>query len=328
MVNNEIRTLDSDDLIAEQKIREMLLCPSEIFEEFRNIMRINKKIKNKVFIRASLEISNICRNKCRYCGMSCENKSLIRYKMNKKEICRVIDKIVQSGIKQLHIVSGEAFNNLEDLYECIEYAKKQGLSVTAVLGKRKKEEYEQLKKAGVNRYIMKFETSNNKLYEYVKHGETLDDRLKHILMLKGMGFQVGTGTIIGLPGSNIDDICGDLLLLKKLKPDMASSSRFSPNLQSEFRNFPAGSSDLTLRFISLMRNYLKEGIYIPSSSSLGFEGQIKALKAGANVVSVHFTPEKYAEKFSMYKSENRIKRQIEEIKEIVERAEMEVEEYV
>ena len=316
--------------VTKEEIKEMLCLSQQKFEEIRikAVEKRNKNLGNNAYIRASLEIGNGCMNKCKYCGMSSDNKELYRYKMSGEEIKECIDQIAEYGIKQLHMVSGESKDPIDDIIECIKYAKKKGLEVTTVLGKREKSVYRELYDAGASRYIMKFETSNSDVYEKAKPDDLLQDRLLNIEKLKEIGFKVGTVTIIGLPETTMNDVVNDLLLLKKINPNMASSSAFSPNRQSVYSNELAGSKELTLRFISLMRLILRDDIYIPSSSSLGFHGQIDALNHGANVISVHFTPEKYSNQFSMYKSKNRIKRQMDEILEIVESANMKIGEYV
>jgi len=315
---------------SKEDIKRMLSSSDEEFEEIRKeaIKKRNKEMGNYLYVRASLEIGNRCVNKCKYCGMSKVNETLRRYDMTSEEIKESIDKISECGIKQFHMVSGECKESIDDIVECIKYAKLKGLEVTTVLGKREEWEYKKIYDAGARRYIMKFETSNKGVYENAKPNNEFEDRLKNIKMLKSIGYKIGTGTIIGLPGTTLEDVVNDLVLLKELDPNMASSSTFSPNQQSDFRNEPAGSVGLTMRFITLMRLVLRDNIYIPSSSSLGFDGQVNAINHGANVISVHFTPEKYSAHFSMYKSANRINRQLDEITRIAENAKMEIGEYV
>lgn len=313
-----------------EAIKRMLTSSDEEFEEIRKeaIEKRNKEMGNYLYVRASLEISNRCVNKCKYCGMSKVNQTLHRYEMTSEEIKESIDQISECGIKQLHMVSGECKESLDDIVECIKYAKSKGLEVTTVLGKREEWEYKKIYDAGVRRYIMKFETSNKDVYDNAKPDNKFEDRIENIKKLKSIGYKIGTGTIIGLPGTTLEDVVNDLILLKELDPNMASSSAFSPNQQSDFRNEPAGSVELTMRFIALMRLVLRDNIYIPSSSSFGLDGQINAINHGANVISVHFTPEKYSDHFSMYKATNRINRQLDEIARIAEAAKMEIGEYV
>ncbi|MBZ9618256.1 biotin synthase BioB [Clostridium estertheticum] len=300
---------------------------SELFHDARNLR--NETIGNKVFIRASVEFGNVCSNKCKYCGMSVDNKNLNRYVMSEDHLKSVVYKIREFNIKQLHLVAGEGnIYDIDMIGKVIEYAKSLGINSTVVLGCKKHDDYKKLLSYGASRYIMKFETSNQIEYRNVKIMDTLDQRVANILLLKDLGFKVGTGIIVGLPNTDIHDLCMDLILLKKLQPDMSSCSVFSPNLESIYKNKAPGDIYLTLKFIALMRLLLKEKkVMIPCSSSLGFEGQILALNAGANLISVHFTPEEFSNNFSMYKSKNRIKRSIESVHAIVNKVGMVVSEY-
>lgn len=316
--------------LVRNEIKKLFICPPKDFEKVRleAMKKRNVLMGEKVYVRASLEIGNSCKNKCKYCGMSSQNEELRRYKMSGEEIKESIDQICETGIKQLHLVSGENEEPIDEIVEIILYAKKRGLSVTSVFGIRSVNDYKKIYNAGASRYIMKFETSNQELFKETKPGNSLQDRIANIELLKEIGFKVGTGTIVGLPGTTLEDKVNDIFLLKAINPDMASSSTFSPNKQSVYRNELAGSIETTLRFISIMRFILRDDVYIPSSSSLGFEGQVNALNHGANVISVHFTPEKYSNLFSMYKSSDRINRQMAEIKKIAEIAKLEIGEYV
>ena len=147
--------------------------------------------------------------------------------------------------------------------------------------------------------------------------------------MRDIGFKIGTGIIYDLPHSTIDDAINDLSLMDTIKPDMASASAFSPNAESELAGYKHGDIEQTLAFIAYLRIILNK--YTPTiscSSSLGTEGQCKALMAGANVISYHITPKEYIDGFSIYKSSNRIKTKIETIKEIAKKCNMEISEYI
>ncbi|UZW14828.1 radical SAM protein [Clostridium pasteurianum] len=325
-----INSLNKDDIYIKTKTLSYIFSKdydkeNELFDKAKNYR--NKIMGNKMYIRASVEFGNICSNKCKYCGMSINNKNLKRYVMSEDQLKSVIYRIREYNIKQLHLVSGESnIYNIDAIGKAIKFAKQLGINSTIVLGSKNINDYKKLLSYGASRYIMKFETSNEVEYKNIKIIDTLEQRLANILLLKDLGFKVGTGIIVGLPNTNIYDLCRDLILLKKIKPDMSSSSVFSPNLDSEYRDKVPGKAYLTLRFIALMRLILKNTM-IPCSSSLGFEGQIKALNAGANTLSVHFTPEEFSNNFSMYRSKDRIKRSIEDINNIAYKANMVVSEY-
>ncbi len=295
----------------------------ELFQAARNIR--NDNWGNKLFIRASLEFSNFCVNKCSYCGMSSNNKKLSRYKVSVDEAKKIIDHITEIGIGQLHIVSGECSNeNISDICDIVKYASDNNIQTTTVLGQLSNEDYIKLFDAGARRYILKFETSNQNLYYQYKN-DYLYKRIAHLLLLRSIGFKIGTGVIVDLPKSTDTDLANDLNLLELIKPDMASASTFAPNGESELSMFPAGDTDTTLNFISLLRCSLKNSTQmITCSSSLGEEGQYKALMAGANVISYHVTPENYIDNFVLYRAKERAKTKMGLIQKLVQQAEMEI----
>lgn len=299
----------------------------ELYKQARNIR--NTYFGNKLFVRASMEFSNICNNECKYCGMTRKNKKLKRYTIPNKVIKEGILHIKDVGIKQLHLVSGE--NNeldVDEFCKVIKFASDNKINTTLVLGKKSIEDYKKFYDAGARRYIMKFETSNPRLFSRYKDS-LLNERIEQLYILRDIGFKIGTGIIYDLPHSTIQDVLNDLSLLDIIKPDMASASAFSPNAESELANFKHGDIEQTLIFIAYLRIILNK--YTPTiscSSSLGIEGQYKALMAGANVISYHITPKEYIDGFSIYKSSNRIKTKMEAIKEIARKSNMEISEYI
>lgn len=308
---------------------EMLLKKhsDELAEEALKVR--NQYFGRKLFVRASIEISNYCDNKCAYCGMSKLNTTLKRYALPIDIIKKTIDEIAALGIKQVHMVGGEyADTNLDEICDCIKYAHSNGLHTTVVLGKKSEEEYQCLYDAGAERYIIKFETSNPVLFEKYKHSE-LNDRLEQLFILRKIGFKIGTGIIVDLPGTSFEDDVRSLKMIDDIKPDMASASEFSPNGESKLKDYKANGIENTLKFISAMRIVLNKNTPIIScSSSLGGEGQYRALMSGANLISYHATPKDYINCFSSYRSKDRIKRKLEEIEKIAFRCNLEIGEYV
>jgi len=300
---------------------------NSLFEKARNIR--NKYYGNNIYIRASIEISNICTYTCKFCGMSINNKELSRYILDEKDIFKTIDKISLLGIAHVHIVSGESkCEKIEYLCSIIRYAKEKGLSITLVLGRRSIEDYISLKEAGADRYILKFETSNEKLYYEIKGNTYLDERIADLLFLREIGFKIGTGIIYNLPGSSISDLIKDLELLKMIAPDMASVSVFSPNENSAFKHEIPGDEEGALGFVALMRILLQDNPpMISCSSSFGIDGQKKVLDAGANVISYHATPNEVIDLYSAYRNQNRVKTRLENIFKLANMCNMGIKEY-
>lgn len=252
-----------------------------------------------IVVRASLEFSSFCRQRCSFCGMNALNKGLKRYRLNEDQILSIIGSISKLGVKDLHLASGEDWGfKGEALARVVTGAKALGLEVTLVTGHRSVEDYVRFREAGADRYILKVESTNPDVFNASRMGTELRTRVAHLLFLRSLGFKIGTGIICGLPGQAEEDLAGDIGFLATLRPDMASVSRFLPNPESSFRSHPEGCPDTTLNVLSLMRLHLATpGLRIPAGTTLG-RRQTDAIRHGANVVSLHVTPEEHADQYS------------------------------
>lgn len=183
-------------------------------------------------------------------------------------------------------------------------------------------QYEKLFNAGASDYILKFETSNERLFKYCKPNDTLANRLECIEMLHQIGYRVGSGNIVGLPGQTVDDLARDLELIHRLPLSMNSTTIFIPAENSAFANEPAGNPIHTLNMMALMR-VMNPHRLMPTTSSLEkmiLDGQFLGLQAGANTVTIHDgTPEDLQQYFPIY-SAKRVRPQMEHFKDILERA--------
>lgn len=273
----------------------------ELFEQARQIRQ--KYYGNKVFVRGVIEISNYCRKNCDYCAMRYLNKKIKRYGLTSEEIFSVAKQIRKLGIQTLFIQAGENLN-MDKIVEGVLLKIKKELKINNIilcLGNRAKEQYKRFKQSGANAYILKIETSDSKLFQKIRH-EPLRQRVQCLKWLKELKFKVGTGNITGLPGQTIDNIVDDILLAKKLNTDFVSTAPFIPNENTPFENKPYGNLNLTLNTMAILRIMLKD-ILIPTVSALEKikkGGQLLGFNAGANVITVNFTPLSYREKYSIY----------------------------
>ena len=267
-------------------------------------------------VRASLEFSNFCKQTCSFCGMTVHNKKLERYRMTETQIEAVIKNVASLGIKDLHLASGEDWSfKVDSLASVISIAIDYGMEVTLVTSQRKLNDYKILKNAGASRYILKVETTSHTLFKEARTGTHLPTRIAHLLYLREIGFKIGSGVICGLPNQIADDLVNDLIFLRELQPDMASVSRFLPNHESLYENKEEGDPDLTLNFLSLIRIQLSHpGLRIPAGTTLG-RRQSDAINHGANVLSLHVTPEEYA---ILYSADQIKERNMTEMKKIME----------
>jgi len=316
------RTIEQPECLSDDDIR-FLLKSSILDTIFDDVVEAKEKMVGKqVFVRSSIEISNNCRCSCNYCGMSSRNRSIHRFRLSKDDIADQIELAKSLGADTIHLTSAEDPNfPLIDICQIVDFVRKKSLDLVLVLGEKRPEEYQVLYNAGARKYTMKFETSDPAIFRNIKNNSQLSDRLKCLEVLRTIGFQIGTGIIVGLPGQTIDTLVSDLRLLQDLKPEMASASVFAPNKDSEYADLQKGDADLALHFNLLMRLLLRNPVpKIPSSSSFSQAQQIKILQAAANVISINLTPDEVALYYSMYGGEDRAIRGIEEIIKTIESA--------
>jgi len=277
-------------------IEKLYTCANEIRKKYCG---------DEVHLRGIIEFSNYCEQDCLYCGLRKSNKNLQRYRMTKDEIISTAKKITQAGIKTVVLQSGEDHFYSSSLVTDIILTIKEKFepAITLSIGERGRDEYEEWKKAGADRYLLKHETANEELYSSFHHKEKLKARLAHIRCLKETGYQTGSGNIIGLPGQNIEDIADDILLCKEMECDMCSFSPFIPSQDSPLREVPSANTDLTLKTIAVARIVLKN-VHIPSTTALSTligNGAEIGLKVGANVIMPNYTPIPYRDNYQIYK---------------------------
>ena len=254
---------------------------------------------DRLVIRASLEFSSHCRQMCSFCGMSARNKELTRYRLTLQEMSEVVRATIDLGVRDLHLASGEDRSfSADDIARVAELAASLGMEVTLVVGQRALSDYRTWFDAGARRYVLKLETTSEPLFAAARTGTRLRTRIAHLLYLRELGYKIGSGVIVGLPGQTLDDLVQDLTVLQSLAPDMASVSRFLPNEVSALRGQPEGDHDTTLNFIALLRVCLgTRTLRIPAGATLGHH-QADALLFGANVLSVHVTPSAVSDLYS------------------------------
>ena len=276
-----------------------------------------------VFIRGVVEVSNVCENNCEYCDMRRGNLEMKRYIMKPSEIMLAAKRIKKAGLNILFLQSGENPQTIPVVLKVLPKVKKLGMETVLCLGDKPKKELLKLKAAGAGAYILKHETCDYSLHNRLRHN-SLAKRIKCIKILKQIGFKVGGGNIIGLPGQTVESIAADIALAKRLKVDFVSASPFIPPEYSPLKNCPKGNGDLTLNTMAVMRLVLN--LPVPTVSALDLvkeNGQQKGFDAGANVITVNFTPAKYRSKYALY-SKKRPNKSLKEIKNIIKKLGLEI----
>ncbi len=300
------RLLNKKDLTREEIIYLLALSDfhntRQLFERADEVRKLY--CGDEVHLRGLIEISSYCEKDCLYCGIRKSNNELERYRMTPDEVIETTKIISNLGIRTIVLQSGDDYGLDADKISYIIYSIKQELDVVVMLslGERSFDEYKTWKYAGADRYLLKHETANPNLYSLYHQNQKLNDRINHLEFLKSIGYQIGSGNLVGLPGQTIEDIADDLLLCKNLNVDVASFSPFVPSPYTPYKNEPVGSVELTLKTIAIGRLLLKNS-YLAATTALATidtMGREKALRVGANVIMPNFTPRNFREKYQIY----------------------------
>lgn len=278
------------------------------FEVLRS--RANKvRIDNygyDVYIRGLIEFTNYCKNGCLYCGINNSNKDAERYRLSKEEILQCADEGYALGFRTYVLQGGEDPYFTDDILCDIVSSinrKHPDCVITLSVGERTRESYERLYKAGARRYLLRHETASDEHYSKL-HPETmsLSNRKRCLKELKEIGYQVGSGFMVGSPYQTTDNLIADLRFLQELSPDMIGIGPFISHEKTVFANEPNGSVELTLRLISIMRLMFPYAL-IPATTALGTlkaDGREQGLKSGANVVMPNLSPTSVRKKYDLY----------------------------
>ena len=260
---------------------------------------------DKVWLRALIEFSSHCVRSCRYCGLRRENRRAVRYRMTETEILAAAEAAAGAGIGTVVLQSGDdpAYSST-DICRLIEQIKRRSPSaaITLSVGERPLADYRDFRRAGADRYLLKFETANPELYRRLHPAGSLSRRLEILSCLDDLGYEVGAGNIVGLPGQTAADLDDDLALLERLQPAMVGTGPFLPAAGTPLAESPPGEPEGALDFLARVRLALPQA-NLPATTALGTQGrqqQVQALGGGANVLMVGFTPFDRAENYSIY----------------------------
>lgn len=260
-------------------------------------------VGDEVHLRGLIEFSNICRNNCLYCGIRRGNANVCRYRMSEEEIIETARKAVHLGFQTIVMQSGEdMYYDTSRMCRIIEAIKKFDVALTLSIGERTYAEYKAFRSAGADRYLMRIETTDKALYHRLDPQMSWQQRYECLLVIKELGYELGSGIMVGLPEQSIESIAEDLLFLKELDVDMAGIGPFIPHPQTPLAKEKGGTLNLALRTMAVMRLLLPD-INIPATTameSLAPDGRIQALKAGANVVMPNVNEGEYRKLYELY----------------------------
>ena len=275
-----------------------------------------------VHIRGIIEFSNVCSRNCAYCGLRRDNTAPRRYSLNQEDILTTVARAEENGVRTVVLQSGENDALREQwLAETIRAVKDRfDVAVTLSVGVKSKDCYAIWRQAGADRYLLKHETATLSLYETFHPDSELDDRLSALRDLQVLGYQIGTGNIVGLPGQSTADLCADILLAHTLDVDMAAFGPLVPHANTPLGHEAPGGLGLALRVIAAARLILGP-VHIAATTALDAidpDGREKALTCGANVIMVNLTPSPYRRLYDIYPKKGQ-PNSVRSVKEILAR---------
>ena len=295
--------------LTEEEYRELIELRDEeaALRLRKEAVRLRKEIYgDSVFIRGLIEVSNICKNDCYYCGIRKSNKHCDRYRLTKEEILSCCKDGYALGFRTFVMQGGEdgyfSDDFLTDVISTIK-ALYPDCAVTLSLGERSRESYEKLFKAGADRYLLRHETADNEHYSRL-HPEslTLKSRMECLHSLKEIGFQTGCGFMVGSPYQTAECLAKDLKFIEEFKPEMVGIGPFIPHKDTPFGAYPSGSAELTCYLLSIIR-IIHPPVLLPSTTALGTleeGGREKGILHGANVIMPNLSPTAVRDKYMLY----------------------------
>ncbi len=289
-----------------QEIIQLLYLPGkyspELFVAADNVRK--DQVGDEIFLRGIIEFSNHCQRNCLYCGLRKGNSRISRYRMTEDEILAITEEIKKSSIPTVVLQSGEdSYYTADVICHLIERIRKEtNLIITLSIGERSLTDYKSFQQAGADRYLLKHETADKNIYQYMRPGCKWEDRLQCLRWLKELGFETGTGNMVGVPGQTLESLADDLLVMKYLNADMLGIGPFIAHPDTPLAGIDNDDMDITLRVIAAAR-LITRNTNIPATTALATlhpQGRLLALQAGANVVMPDFTPEIYKNRYDIY----------------------------
>lgn len=281
---------DLDRQYASEKARELAM----------------QKYGKNIYIRGIVEFSNICKNDCLYCGIRKSNSNVQRYRLTKEEILQCCDEGYEYGFRTFVLQSGEdSYFDCDKMCEIISEIKNahSDCAITISVGELEKETCQHMFDAGADRYLLRHETADKEHYQKLHPKEmSWEHRMKCLENLREIGYQVGTGMMVGSPFQTANELAKDMEFLGAFKPEMIGLGPFIPHKDTPFRDEKAGGFELTLFLLSLCRIMLPN-VLLPATTALGTinpKGREMGVLAGANVIMPNLSPLAVRKKYLLY----------------------------
>lgn len=304
-----IDKLRQERTLRQEEFRQLLTeCDAEtlrtINEQAQEVSLLH--FGNKIYIRGLIEVSNCCRNNCYYCGIRKGNPNIERYRLTQENILDCCKQGYELGFRTFVLQGGEDPALTDDRIEKTVAAIRQNYpdcAITLSLGEKSREAYERFFRAGANRYLLRHETYNELHYGQLHPTDmSCKQRLQCLQDLKNIGYQTGTGIMVGSPGQTVEHIIEDIRFIEKLRPEMIGIGPFLPHHDTPFAGYPSGTVEQTLLLLSIFR-LMHPSALIPATTALATlapDGRERGILAGANVVMPNLSPREERKKYELY----------------------------
>ena len=304
-----IDKLRKERTLRNEELRQLLTeCDAEtlryINEQAREVSRLH--FGNKIYIRGLIEVSNCCRNNCYYCGIRKGNTKIERYRLSPESILNSCKQGYSLGFRTFVLQGGEdpALTD-ERIEQTVAAIRREYLdcAITLSLGEKTRETYERFFQAGANRYLLRHETYNEQHYRQLHPAEmSAKRRLQCLLDLKKIGYQTGTGIMVGSPGQTVEHIIEDIRFIERFRPEMIGIGPFLSHRDTPLAGYPNGTAELTILLLSIFR-LMHPSALIPATTALATltpDGRERGILAGANVVMPNLSPLEERKKYELY----------------------------
>lgn len=304
-----IETLYRQTMLEANELRYLLANFSAesaefLFEKARAVQ--HRYFGNRIYVRGLIEFTNYCKNDCYYCGIRKSNSNAVRYRLSKEDILSCAQSGYALGFRTFVLQGGEDAWYSDDKMEEIIRAVKNNhpdCAITLSIGEKSHQSYVRFFEAGADRYLLRHETANPAHYAKLHpKGLRLENRKACLEDLKQIGYQVGTGFMVGSPHQTLDDLVQDLLFIKSFQPEMIGIGPFLPHSDTPFAQEKAGTMELTLFLLAILR-LMNPNALIPATTALGTVngmGREKGILAGANVVMPNLSPVTVRKNYMLY----------------------------
>ena len=309
-----IDKLDSTHCLSVEEYHTLLLGATDAVRSKLASLAVRRATEvygNRIFVRGLLEVSNICKNGCHYCGISRENKVCDRYRLTPEQIYACAAEGYDLGFRTFVMQGGEdAWFTDQRLCAIIRRLKEAfpDCAVTLSLGERSHDSYQRLFDAGADRYLLRHETADREHYGRLHPDDlSFDHRRACLEDLHRIGYQTGCGFMVGSPYQTLWHMAKDLKYIEEFSPEMCGIGPFIPHKDTIFRDFPAGTVEMTCFLLSIIR-VMKPNVLLPATTALGSidpVGREKGILSGANVVMPNLSPVEVRDKYMLYNNKLR-----------------------